>query len=89
MATLREVIARLETHEYLLDRQVAFTFYSAEDVELTLDDLDTDLSADEVWNEVVDQIQAELDDGYCVEVLANNLTDVLGQRFGWRSDAGS
>ena len=84
MATLREIIARLEKHEYLLDRQIAFTFYSEEDVELQLDDLDTELSAKEVWDEVVDQIQAELDDGYCVEVLSNNLTDVLGQRFGWK-----
>lgn len=84
MATLREVIARLEQHEYLLDRQIAFTFYSAEDVELTLDDLNTDLSADEVWNGIVDSFQDDLNEGYWVEKISENLTEMLVEKYGWK-----
>lgn len=84
MATLREVIARLEKYEWLLDRQIAFTFYSAEDVELTLDDLNTDLSADEVWNGIVDSFQDDLNEGYWVEKISENLTEMLVEKYGWK-----
>ena len=84
MATLREVIERLEKHTFLLDRQVAFTFYSAEDVELTLDDLNTELDADTVWNSIVDDVQAELDEGYWVEKISDGLTDMLVEKYGWK-----
>lgn len=84
MATLREVIARLEQHEYLLDRQIAFTFYSAEDVELKLDDLDTELSADEVWAQIVDEVQGDLDEGYWTEKIDEGITEMLVQKYGWR-----
>ena len=84
MATLREVIARLEQHEYLLDRQVAFTFYSAEDVELKLDDLNTELSADEVWAQIVDDVQDELNEGFWVEKIDEGITEMLVDKYGWK-----
>lgn len=84
MATLREVIARLEKHEWLLDRQVAFTFYSAEDVELKLDDLNTDLSADEVWAQIVDDVQNDLNEGYWTEKIDEGITEMLVDKYGWR-----
>lgn len=84
MATLREVIARLEKHEWLLDRQVAFTFYSAEDVELKLDDLNTELSADEVWAQIVDDVQDELNEGFWVEKIDEGITEMLVDKYGWK-----
>lgn len=84
MATLREVIARLEKHEWLLDRQVAFTFYSAEDVELKLEDINTDLSADEAWAQIVDEVQGDLDEGYWTEKIDEGITNMLVEKFGWK-----
>lgn len=84
MATLREVIERLEKYEWLLDREIAFTFYSAEDVELKLDDLNTELSADEVWAQIVDDVQNDLNEGYWTEKIDEGITEMLVQKYGWR-----
>lgn len=84
MATLREVIAQLQEHKFLLDKEVAFTFYSAEDVELLIDELDTELSAEEVWNSIVDDVQDELNEGFWVEKISEGIGEMLSDKYGWK-----
>ena len=84
MATLREVLERLSKHEWLLDRQVAFTFYSYEDVELKLEDINTELSAEDAWDEIVNDVQGSFDEGYWVEKIDEGITEMLVEKYGWR-----
>lgn len=82
--TMREVIERLSKYEWLLDRKVAFTFYSYEDVELLSDEINTELSAEEVWNEIVDDVQDSFNEGYWVEKISEGITDMVSEKYGWR-----
>lgn len=85
MKTMREVIAELEAYpDYVKDLPIAYSWWGRGDVELWLEDYDTDKPAGVVWAEIVDDFQEVLNSDYYTEKLNEELGGLLAERYGYR-----
>ncbi len=79
--TLREVIAELSKMTEYMDKPVAYTILSSDDVELVIDQIDTEDSKDKIWETIVDEVQGDLDEGFISQQITESIYDEITQTY--------
>jgi len=82
--TLREVIEHLNKLESYMDKPVAWTMYTEDDLEIIMDEIKTEDTITTVWSKVVDEIQKDLDYGYINTMVDDSIRTEIDIHYGYK-----
>lgn len=84
--TLRQVIEYLSKMEPYMDKPVAWSIYTEDDIEIYYDDINTEESKPDVWATIVDEVQGDLDGSFINENISDLIHENIGIHYDWKEN---
>ena len=82
METRKDLIAWLSADESKLDEPIACVIYTAEDVERYVDDYAPEVSAGELWAQIAEEVDNEINSEYLYGIVDRMIQEALQNNGG-------